>query len=346
MNHYRKTRISKIFTYLLRHGAKTKNIPIDEEGFITLENVFAYVHSQVKPGEVKLIDLDFVKDIVATDSKGRLHFDEENMRLRANQGHSIKIDSLELRTIKVTDTGYDLVVHGTYKKNKSKIIDGGGLMKMSRNHVHMTNVTVDESNNSLGYKLMRDDADLYVVVNLRAAITDGIPFYESTNNVVLTDHDIPLKYLTFLDKAHSKIPCLGVIVYGYDKKKNLYLSMVRSHHGNWSYPKGKKHKKEKSIESALRELREETGIREKDITFIQHDLLIELSDRGKPATAYYVARYNKLVVPTDPLKFVDPDELTMSQWIPLKQILSWEDTEDFGKLRPRRQELCKLIQFA
>ena len=116
MNHYRKTRISKIFTYLLRHGAKKNNIPIDEEGFITLENVFAYVHSQVKPDEVKLIDLDFVKNIVATDSKGRLYLDEENMRLRANQGHSIKIDSLELRTIKMSDAGYDLVVHGTYQK--------------------------------------------------------------------------------------------------------------------------------------------------------------------------------------------------------------------------------------
>lgn len=344
MNRKKKIDISKIITSLLRHRAKKRGVPIDDEGFISVKDTLDFVRSQVNQKLAEKIDFKLLKEIVAEDKKGRMFLDEERMCIRANQGHSQPVDNLKLRVIKVSDPGYDLIVHGTYQSNKELILKSGCLKRMSRNHLHMTNVTFGEDNR--GYKLMRYDVDMYVVVNMRQAIKDGIPFYESANKVVLTDHDIPLKYLTFLDRAHNKIPCLGVIVYGYDKEGMRYLSMVRSNNNNWSYPKGKKNKDEKSIETALRELREETGLREKDLTFLQHELLVELSNSGKPATAYYVARYNKTIDPMDlSLELEDLEELSQAQWILEKNILTWTDTPEFGKLRPRRQELCKLVQF-
>lgn len=59
---------------------------------------------------------------------------------------------------------------------------------------------------------------------------------------------------------YNTLPYAGVIVYAHDENDNTYIPIVRSKRGHWSYPKGKRNKRESAIDAGLRELREETGI--------------------------------------------------------------------------------------
>ena len=56
------------------------------------------------------------------------------MYIKASQGHSMKIESLELEEIR-DPSDFKVVVHGTYI-DKWKLIKVGGLNKMGRNHIH------------------------------------------------------------------------------------------------------------------------------------------------------------------------------------------------------------------
>ena len=63
---------------------------------------------------------------------------------------------------------------------------------MSRIHIHMNDLMTEK-----GFSLMRQNINMQVVVNLVECIKDGLEFFESTNNVILSKDDIPAKYLTF-----------------------------------------------------------------------------------------------------------------------------------------------------
>ena len=82
------------------------------------------------------------------------------------------------------------------------------------------------------------------------------------------------------------IPCSGFIILSNDKKRTV---LVRTHRGNFSFPKGKRKKGETYKETALRELEEETGLREEDIVIQNISCFDELSYKGNPSVRYFVA---------------------------------------------------------
>lgn len=65
---------------------------------------------------------------------------------------------------------------------------------MSRNHIHFAPGMPKEDGVISG---MRRTCDVYITIDMFAAIKDGIDFYISTNNVILTegiDGVLPAKY--------------------------------------------------------------------------------------------------------------------------------------------------------
>ena len=62
-------------------------------------------------------------------------------------------------------------------------------------------------------------------------------------------------------KHHS----IGIILFFRSPRKIKYL-LLKQHQGHWGFPKGHIEKGEKYIETAVRELKEETGIK-KDKTY-------------------------------------------------------------------------------
>lgn len=343
--------LSKSMTQILRHRAKDLGFNIDDEGFIKLNELIDYLKTKVQFKESfaqkrDLINVDLIKQVVdldKTESKGRFFLiqekenDENSWKIRANQGHSFEVKDLELKRITSKDVGnYGLIVHGSYSKNRDAI-KASGLKKMSRTHVHMTDLMTEK-----GPSLMRRDINLFVIVNLFECVRDGLEFFESTNNVILSKDDIPPKYLTLLDRAGNNVPCIGVIVYGFDKSKKLYVAMVKSHSDVWSFPKGKKEEKEITLLAGLRELKEESSLTLNDITLKEHKLLIENSNKGNPSTALYVAQYNKLIDPQNPtLEVEDTDELVEARWMLRDEIVNWDDSKGKGRLYEKRRELLK-----
>lgn len=139
---------------------------------------------------------------VAADS------DPSHWLIRANQGHSIPLESEALLKPITLDSGEDgdgsssvppVVVHGTYFGFWEQIVESGGLKRMGRNHVHCsTGLPEDEAGVISG---MRTDAELLVYVDVRRSLEDkAMTWWISENGVVLTEGVgeegcVPLKYL-------------------------------------------------------------------------------------------------------------------------------------------------------
>ena len=78
---------------------------------------------------------------------------------------------------------YSQVVHGTTRKVLNPIMEQG-LCKMARNNIHMA-IGLPGKNGVISG--MRNSCDTIVEINLLKAVKSGrMPFYTSTNNVVLT----------------------------------------------------------------------------------------------------------------------------------------------------------------
>lgn len=79
------------------------------------------------------LDFQLLEKVVVTNDKQRFSINEGLTKIRANQGHSIEID-LALNSTKPPANLY----HGTVEKFIASIRDGG-LQKMSRQYIHLSN---------------------------------------------------------------------------------------------------------------------------------------------------------------------------------------------------------------
>ncbi len=75
-----------------------------------------------------------------------------------------------------------MVAHGTYLAAWPSIASAG-LNKMRRQHVHFAAGLPGDSGVISG---MRSNAEVIIYLDLEAAVNDGIPFFVSDNNVLLT----------------------------------------------------------------------------------------------------------------------------------------------------------------
>lgn len=139
--------------------------------------------------------------------------DPSHWLIRANQGHSIKLDSEHLLKPlalpsddeegggKLPDGAVAIppaVIHGTYFAFWPAIVASGGLKPMGRNHVHFSTGLPEDAAAGV-VSGMRRDAEVLVYVDVAASMRDGgIKWWMSDNGVVLTeggaDGLVPLKY--------------------------------------------------------------------------------------------------------------------------------------------------------
>lgn len=173
---------------------------MDQEGFVKISDILAL-------SRFSKYTLENVMTIIDKDEKSRYFVKEENgvFYIRANQGHTIKLERLHLTPIKSRDElpGEKLVLHGTYKK-AWQLIKHQGLSKMKRNHVHFT---VSTPNSDTIISGVRHNVEVLIYVDIDKAIADGIEFFLSHNNVVLTegkDGYVSPKYFEYVVDADFK----------------------------------------------------------------------------------------------------------------------------------------------
>lgn len=123
------------------------------------------------------------------------------------------------------------------------------------------------------------------------------------------------------EKVSAKIvndKSIGIIVFLF-KDEQIYFLLIRHSGGHWAFPKGHPDKHETEIQTARRELLEETGI--KELELISDKILLE--DRYKfsghkgelihKTVYYYIAE-----VKNDFVK-VDGEEISAYKWCTLEE---------------------------
>uniref|UniRef100_A0A7S1KLI4 2'-phosphotransferase n=1 Tax=Percolomonas cosmopolitus TaxID=63605 RepID=A0A7S1KLI4_9EUKA len=169
-------RYSRALSKILRHSAQKQGIPISSDGYVNLKHILAIP-------SFKAADLAMIQQIVDDNDKKRFHMYQHNKSgdwfIRANQGHSMKLD-IEMEEL---TEPIDTVIHGTYRE-KWQSIATSGLSRMSRQHIHFASGMPGENGVISG---MRSSCQVIVFVDMEAAMKDGIKFFRSANGVILSD---------------------------------------------------------------------------------------------------------------------------------------------------------------
>ena len=171
-------KISKFLSLVLRHEPKKIGISLDDEGWTDVD---ALIEGCCANGLV--LTRDQLDTVVHDNKKQRFAFSEDRKRIRASQGHSVKVD-LGLEPVQPPDQLY----HGTVEDFLPAILKQG-LLKRQRHHVHLS---VDkETATRVGFRRGKPEI---LTVRAKAMWMDGYKFFLSANGVWLTE-EVPPKYL-------------------------------------------------------------------------------------------------------------------------------------------------------
>ena len=171
-------KISKFLSLVLRHKPQKIGIELDENGWVDVDVLLIQMN---KKGQN--IDFETLKFVVETNNKKRFAFNEDQTKIRASQGHSLKID-----------LGYkpqappEILFHGTAGRFIDSIMRTG-LEKRNRHHVHLS-LNKETATNVGG----RHGRVVVLEVMTRKMYDDGYDFFVSENDVWLIDN-VPVKYL-------------------------------------------------------------------------------------------------------------------------------------------------------
>ena len=163
----------RYMSLLLRHAPEKENLDMDRFGWVSVKQLIS------KLG----ITMSDLEDIVSENDKQRFTFNENKTKIRASQGHSIKVD-LELEETMPLPFLY----HGTATKDL-KSIYATGLESRSRLYVHLS--SDEETAISVG---KRHGTPYVLTIDANRMYEDGYKFYLSKNDVWLTAF-VPSMYL-------------------------------------------------------------------------------------------------------------------------------------------------------
>ncbi|KAI9727646.1 MAG: hypothetical protein M1828_005874 [Chrysothrix sp. TS-e1954] len=254
-NESREVLVSKKLSWLLRHGADQEGLKLGKGGYVPLDDVLQ--NRKIKPFK---ITLEEIQQLVADNEKQRFsivhvsflentdatpattnprYLDCENVEsakhddsdpshylIRANQGHSLKIEEEGLLEPITAVAGNlpETVVHGTRRELWAQIVASGGLKPMTRNHVHFATAVPDHAQSNLSTTRegnmvsslpdkkspvtlsgMRSSSTIFMFLDLRKALDDGLQFWMSQNGVVLSDGgDKRLLDLRYFEKVEER----------------------------------------------------------------------------------------------------------------------------------------------
>ena len=174
----RTVRISKFLSLVLRHQPEKIGIALDSHGWVPVSELLKACQEHGLP-----LTMEELRAVVKTNDKKRFSLSQDGLFIRANQGHSVKIE-----------LGYESVVpppvlyHGTAERFLSSI-KRHGLTKGKRHHVHLSETT--ETAKAVGQRYGKP-----VVLKIASAQMhkEGHVFFRSANGVWLTEH-VPAKYI-------------------------------------------------------------------------------------------------------------------------------------------------------
>jgi len=180
-------KISKFLSLILRHAPEKIGLTLDEHGWAIVDD---FIEKASASG--KKLDLKTLKEVVINNDKNRFSFSEDERKIRANQGHSLKID-----------LGFDpieppaILYHGTTTRF-FKSIRIEGLVRGGRHHVHLS------SDAQTAVKVgQRHGKPVVLIVDSKEMHRHGYKFYLSQNKVWLTNR-VPPEFIVFQSENEDK----------------------------------------------------------------------------------------------------------------------------------------------
>jgi len=182
MNKKQKMKVSKLLSFALRHNSESIGITMDRNGWVEVSNLL-----ECLARDGKTITREELEEVVETNDKKRFAFSEDGIKIRASQGHSVKVDlSLDSEMPPL------ILYHGTIYNNIPSIIEKG-LIKGNRMHVHLS--ADIETALKVG---SRRGSPIVLAVRAQNMHNDGYRFFKSANGVWLVN-DVPSKYMQILE---------------------------------------------------------------------------------------------------------------------------------------------------
>lgn len=184
--------LSKVLSKVLRHEPELVGIKLDAQGYVDVHQLVDHLNTAAaaRPGQVKRLrvlprlTVELLQEVVATSDKARFTFSVDGRRIRAAQGHSIKLD-----------LGYptaippEVLFHGTAAESWHSI-ERQGLLPMGRNQVHLS---VDaQTARQVG---RRHGTPLVLEVASGLMTREAFRFHLADNGIWLVDH-VPPRFLT------------------------------------------------------------------------------------------------------------------------------------------------------
>ena len=182
--------LGKTLSYILRHHPEAFNVHMDSHGWVNVDELLSQMRKRGR-----IIDHEILERIVRENDKKRYSYNENKTKIRANQGHSIPVD-LELLPVTPPDTLY----HGTAEKFLESIFQKG-IMKMSRNHVHLSVDT--ETSFDVG---SRHGNPVVLEIDSKRMYDYVLYFYLSENKRWLCEY-VPVKYISAVIKKKGDELC-------------------------------------------------------------------------------------------------------------------------------------------
>jgi putative RNA 2'-phosphotransferase len=166
---------SKFLSFVLRHQPQSIGLELDAQGWAEMQ---ALIDAANQHG--RRLTPELIRDVAANCEKQRFCISDDGQRIRANQGHSVKID-LALPASQPPDVLY----HGTATRFMASI-EKSGLIPNGRHHVHLS-ADVGTARN-VG---SRHGVPVILKIDARRMTEDGIRFMQSQNGVWLCDAVLP-----------------------------------------------------------------------------------------------------------------------------------------------------------
>jgi 2'-phosphotransferase len=218
--------VSKKISWLLRHGAEKEGLQLGPGGFISVQDVlnnrnlrslkvtFEELRAIVQENDKQRFTMVHQSSVDSTGAvvgestapagdgpptQTPLPSDNPgDYLIRANQGHSLKVEAEGLLQPITADTAPETVVHGTTHSAWPLIVASGGLKPMGRNHAHFASglpagfkslVEEDATAKDAAPVIsgMRKSSTVLMFLDIAKAMEAGIKFWLSDNGVILSE---------------------------------------------------------------------------------------------------------------------------------------------------------------
>jgi putative RNA 2'-phosphotransferase len=173
------TELSKEISYALRHAPWEYELEMDEEGWVSIEQLLYSLHRDEKWKYVSESDLN----IMIEKSEKKRH-EIYNSKIKAHYGHS-----LPMKIVKEEKMPPEVLYHGTAGKFLN-LIKQEGLLPKSRQYVHLS----QDIKTAYNVGMRHDIKPCILKIDAKLAWKEDIKFYYGNEKVWLAD-EIPSKYV-------------------------------------------------------------------------------------------------------------------------------------------------------